>query len=113
MRGRAGAHATRRTAPARRGGAPGPDCYEEPEIPAALHAFWYCAVHSCDVVTKPSLMTVSWMLDLLTITVGTRTEGTAFLPLLTLAVAMFGTGLPCARGTASSADALAIFLIGW
>src|SRR5207247_2446981 len=73
-------------------------------IPAALHAAAYAAVQTCAAVQNLSLMMVSLMLLFVTATGVSRSEGTSFLPLLTLSLRMLADGVwPLARATATTA----------
>ena len=74
-------------------------------MPASLHAAAYLPVQISSTVRKPSLMTVSWMLSLVTAIGSSSTESTCFEPLSTLSLAIpSGSILPCAASTASAAE---------
>src|SRR5215211_2444626 len=73
-------------------------------MPACLHADAYLAVQTWDAFQKPSLMTVSLMLSLVTATGVRITDGTFFFPLSTCWLMRLLGGLsPLASGAASSA----------
>jgi hypothetical protein len=81
-----------------------------PEMPASVHALAYWPVQICDACQKPSLMTVSLTLSLVTATGVSSTDGTSLVSFFTV-VAVPEGALPCNRSYAICAACSASGLI--
>src|SRR5437868_15504846 len=63
-------------------------------IPASAQAFAKSAVHTSDAFQKPSAITVSFTLSLVTATGTSKIDGTSILPLATLPFTILAGGVP-------------------